>query len=153
MKYGYSNFTLEILEYCDSSETIKREQYYLDTFKPEYNILPVAGSSLGHKHSEETKAKLRAISLNASEGTRNKISKAMSRNTNRWGVGVGRVEVIDLETNESFIFSSMAKAGEMLGVKKQSIAERFKKSECFIFRDRYLLPRATAQEVRKIACI
>jgi hypothetical protein len=47
----------------------------------------------------------------------------------------------------------MAKAGEMLGVKKQSIAERFKKSECFIFRDRYLLPRATAQEVRKIACI
>lgn len=83
LKYGYSNFTLEILEYCDSSETIKREQYYLDTFKPEYNILPVAGSSLGHKHSEETKAKLRAISLNASEGTRNKISKAMSRNTNR----------------------------------------------------------------------
>jgi hypothetical protein len=39
----------------------------------------------------------------------------------------------------------MAKAGEMLGVKKQSIAERFKKSECFIFRDRY--------QVRKIACI
>jgi group I intron endonuclease len=61
---GYSNFTLEILEYCDSSDAIKREQYYLDLFKPEYNILSIAGSRLGLKHTEETKAKLRAISLN-----------------------------------------------------------------------------------------
>ena len=27
LKYGYSKFTLEILEYCDSSEIIFREQY------------------------------------------------------------------------------------------------------------------------------
>jgi group I intron endonuclease len=44
LKYGYSNFTLEILEYCDSSEVVRREQYYLDLFKPEYNILSTAGS-------------------------------------------------------------------------------------------------------------
>jgi group I intron endonuclease len=44
LKYGYSNFTLEILEYCDSSEVVTREQYYLDLFKPEYNILSTAGS-------------------------------------------------------------------------------------------------------------
>jgi group I intron endonuclease len=60
LKNGYSNFSLDILEYCDSSETIKREQHYLDLLKPEYNILPEAGSSLGHKHTEETLAKLRA---------------------------------------------------------------------------------------------
>lgn len=35
-----------------------REQYYFDTLKPEYNILKVAGSSLGRKVSEETKALL-----------------------------------------------------------------------------------------------
>jgi len=39
LKNGYSNFTLEILEYCDSEDLIKREQYYLELLKPEYNIL------------------------------------------------------------------------------------------------------------------
>ena len=58
IKYGHSNFTLEILEYCDKSEVISREQYYIDLLKPEYNILPTAGSLLGFKHSEETIAKL-----------------------------------------------------------------------------------------------
>ena len=54
VKYGYSKFSLEILEYCNVKNTIVREQYYLDKFKPEYNILQIAGSSLGFKHSEET---------------------------------------------------------------------------------------------------
>jgi hypothetical protein len=125
LKYGYSNFTLEILEYCDSSDTIKREQHYIDLFNPEYNILSTAGSSLGHKHTEETKAKLRAISLNFSEETKKKIGQAQIGNTKRWGVGVGRVEVIDLETNEISIFSSMAKAGEMLGGNKASNRSAF----------------------------
>lgn len=59
MKYGYINFTLEILEYCEPSEVIFREQYYLDLLKPAYNILNKAGSSLGFKHSEETIAKFK----------------------------------------------------------------------------------------------
>lgn len=53
-KYGHSKFRLEILEYCDSLSVIKREQYYLDLLKPEYNVLKTAGSSLGFKHSEES---------------------------------------------------------------------------------------------------
>lgn len=55
-KYGYSRFTLEILEYCDENKALEREQHYLDTLNPVYNILKVAGSLLGHKHSEESKA-------------------------------------------------------------------------------------------------
>lgn len=55
LKYGYSKFKLEILEYCEISNLIEREQYYLDILKPEYNILLRAGSSLGFKHSEKTK--------------------------------------------------------------------------------------------------
>ena len=38
LKYGHSNFSLEILEYCKSSTLIPREQYYINLFKPEYNI-------------------------------------------------------------------------------------------------------------------
>jgi hypothetical protein len=74
LKYGYSNFTLDILEYCEPSDLLAPsppnprggwggrgwEQYYLDLLKPGYNLLSKAGSSLGFKHSEETLTKLRA---------------------------------------------------------------------------------------------
>ena len=58
LKYGFSNFNLEILEYCEPSQTIIREQHYLDQLSPEYNILLVASSSLGKLHTEETKLKI-----------------------------------------------------------------------------------------------
>jgi len=35
---GYSNFSLEILEYCDIEVLLEREQYYYDLLNPEYNI-------------------------------------------------------------------------------------------------------------------
>ena len=52
LKYGYSVFSLEILEYCEALEAISREQYYPDLLKPEYNVLKIAGSPLGYKHPE-----------------------------------------------------------------------------------------------------
>ena len=58
IKYGYSNFSITILEYCNKSELLNREQYYLDKLGPKYNILKIAGSSLGHTLSEETKGKI-----------------------------------------------------------------------------------------------
>ena len=58
LKYGYSGFQLEILEYCNKNELIAKEQYYLDLLTPEYNILKKAGSSLGFKHSLETRQKM-----------------------------------------------------------------------------------------------
>jgi group I intron endonuclease len=58
LKHGYANFSLDILEYCEVDALIKREQYYIDLLKPEYNILKVANSKLGSKHSEKTKVKM-----------------------------------------------------------------------------------------------
>ena len=58
IKYGYSNFSITILEYCNKSDLLNREQYYLDKLGPKYNILKIAGSSLGHTLSEETKGKI-----------------------------------------------------------------------------------------------
>jgi hypothetical protein len=57
IKYSYSNFSITILEICDISELVTREQYYFDILKPEYNTLKIAGSSLNQKHTEETKYK------------------------------------------------------------------------------------------------
>ncbi len=58
LKYKISNFSIDILEYCDKDTLLKREQYYIDNMKPEYNILKIAGSRLGHKLSMETKLKI-----------------------------------------------------------------------------------------------
>lgn len=57
IKYGYTNFSLSILEYCDKSDLLVREQYYLDKLNPQYNILKIAGNSLGYKHSQESRDK------------------------------------------------------------------------------------------------
>ena len=62
-----------------------------------------------------------------SADTKTKISAA---------IGIA-VEIIDLETNEISVFSSMNKAAEMLGVTKQTISQRFKKTDCFLFKGRY----------------
>lgn len=60
-KYGIENFVFEILETIENKENlIRREQYYLDLFKPNYNIRKVAESNLGLKYniSEETRLKM-----------------------------------------------------------------------------------------------
>jgi group I intron endonuclease len=64
LKYGYSNFKLDVLEYSDPKDLLVREQFYLDLYSPEYNILTTAGSNFGFKHSDETllKFKLRKFS-------------------------------------------------------------------------------------------
>ena len=51
LKYGYNKFKLEILEYCTKENVLNREQYYIDSIKPEYNILKIAGSMEGFKHT------------------------------------------------------------------------------------------------------
>jgi group I intron endonuclease len=79
VKYGYSSFSFEILEYCDKSEVISREQYYLDLLKPEYNILKNAGSLLGFKHSEESKIWEHLKRLNADSEYKAKQQEQLKR--------------------------------------------------------------------------
>lgn len=59
IKYGYFNFQLEIIEYCDPSACITLEQHYINLLNPQYNVLKTAGSSTGYKHSNETLEKMR----------------------------------------------------------------------------------------------
>lgn len=77
LKYGYINFRLEILEYCDKSDLLAREQYFLNNLLPEYNILKSVGSLRGYIHSEEAKLKMRLskIGFKHTEETKAKISR------------------------------------------------------------------------------
>lgn len=83
LKYGLNNFSLEIIEYCDKLVLIEREQFYLDTLKPEYNLLKVAGSKLGFKHSLFTIKTLSnlALSRSFSKKTCIKISETLKGRT------------------------------------------------------------------------
>ena len=62
-KYGIENFKFIILEKCNKEFLLIREQFYLDTLQPLYNILSNAGNSLGHIVSEQTKEKNRKYAL------------------------------------------------------------------------------------------
>jgi group I intron endonuclease len=55
---------------------IEREQYYIDTLNPEYNILKVAGSLFGYKHTIESLQKMSEIAKNRSEETIAKLREA-----------------------------------------------------------------------------
>jgi group I intron endonuclease len=58
-KYGHNNFSVFILETSKEDISIlDREQYYIDLYKPEYNLLKIAGNSLGYKHTEASKLKI-----------------------------------------------------------------------------------------------
>ena len=57
LKYDYSNFSLEIIEFCEPEKCIEREKYYINFFKSEYNIIkdPTLPPMSGRNHSEDTK--------------------------------------------------------------------------------------------------
>ncbi len=87
-KYGGDAFEFSILEIVQEIENvISREQYWIDTLKPEYNLAPVAGNNIGSKRSEETRKKLsegkigyrnHRFGVKASEETRKKMSEGHS---------------------------------------------------------------------------
>lgn len=76
-KYKENNFTFETLENCNIDDLITREQYYIDQFKPHYNICKIAGSTLGFKPTIEqiNKATLKRIGSKRSYETRKKMSE------------------------------------------------------------------------------
>lgn len=46
-KYGEKSFQFEIIEFCNKDECIKKEQFYIDSLIPDYNICKIAGSTIG----------------------------------------------------------------------------------------------------------
>jgi group I intron endonuclease len=107
LKYGFYNFSIYILEYCDVSVLLEREQYYLDLLKPSYNIAKIAGSNLGVSYSEEVKEKTRQSRLGKihKEETKNLMSLAHS--------GMNNSMFGKLHTEQSKSLMSLAKIGKV----------------------------------------
>nr|QJQ35640.1 GIY-YIG endonuclease [Fusarium denticulatum] len=79
LKYGQSNFTLLIVEYVEPKVLTVRETYYITSILPYYNVLKQGYSSLGYKHTEETKQLLSELASNRvhSDTTKGLIAKAL----------------------------------------------------------------------------
>ena len=56
-KYGIEDFTFEVMELCTPEVLIEREQYWIDSSAPYFNIMRKAGSALGYRHTDAAKAK------------------------------------------------------------------------------------------------
>nr|YP_009486091.1 hypothetical protein [Cantharellus lutescens]AWA82216.1 hypothetical protein [Cantharellus lutescens] len=96
LKYGYLSFYFKILEVIELDDNIAHsyqirslnflEQKYIDTIKPEYNILSIAGSNRGHKLSIETKVKMSKAKkgiISPRKGSNHSIESRLLQNSGR----------------------------------------------------------------------
>lgn len=111
-KYGEDAFEFQVLFYCDPEMCITLEQRAMDILGPEYNIEPIAGSSLGVTRTKEYRAKKSAAMMGkknalghkCSDEAKAKISAA--NKGNKYSVGCKHTEE-----------SKVAKSAAMMGNK------------------------------------
>ena len=148
--YGKENFKWEVIEELEKTEDLEtlkknlleREQYWIDELRAHeegYNILPIAGSTLGRITSEVTKRKLRVVNKGLvpynkgqklSEEHKDKIRKAHKkitkseehankiREANR---NKKRRRVLNITTGEEF--DGVREASELYNINKHRIGE------------------------------
>lgn len=135
-KYGLEVFEFVILEFTEKEETLSREQFFISTLKPEYNILQIAGCTLGFKPTAETRIKLSKAALGRKHSleTKAKISESQKNNKNSPGFPL---LVKDLETNITTEYKSIADAAKKLGLNHSSISDRLRKGIMTPFKNRY----------------
>ncbi len=132
LKYGIQNFHLEILEYCNKEILIRKEQYYINTLQPEYNILKFAGSSLGYKHYPKTLLKFRNRKLssealiNLKNSKKGIIPKSPLRKINHLLAISHITTIINILDNTTKVYNSMKEAAKSMGVTRQTLSKYIK---------------------------
>ena len=121
LKYGYTNFSLTILEICDKDSLMSREKHFFEVYSPEYNILNTPGSPArgsGWTHSEATIENMRIAASKTFKSPEflTKLSKGQS-------TGI-EVEVTDLEAqapNNTTTYHAIRAAARALDIDKRYI--------------------------------
>jgi hypothetical protein len=126
LKYGYSNFSLDILEYCDLDVLISREQYYLDNLKPCYNILKYAGSLKGFKHSKKTIKQMRTIKLGKTRSDDIKLKISIA------SVKAHGLKVTNITTGDTKVFTSIRSTAKFIGMHYSYLAKCLKVKKIFL---------------------
>ena len=147
LKHDYSNFSLDILEYCKPNELISREQYYMDLLNPKYNILPIAGSRLGSKHSPETLLKYKNRKLSSKALANLKLAKAgiaplsPLRKINHL-LATGHITtVVNIKDNSVKVYDSIRSAARDIGTNHVTILNYINSNK--LLKGVYLITRKT----------
>jgi hypothetical protein len=119
LKYGYSKFKLDIIEYCDPAIIIEREQYYLNNLYLKYNTLKIARSLDGFKHSINTIERMRMVKLGRKRDEVTKLK--LSANSQAYPITVK-----NNKTGEIKLFTSIRKTAKFIGIHHSYIAKCLK---------------------------
>lgn len=95
-RHGESSFWFDVLLVCDKGDLIFFEQKALDVFSASYgwghiyNLSPTAGSSLGVRFTDETKAKIGAKSKGRNLGRKHTLEELQKMSESNRQVNLGR---------------------------------------------------------------
>lgn len=131
-KYGESAFVFSVLEVVhDKTKLIEREQYYIDTLNPYYNICRTAGSRLGVPCSSDTKMKIRASNLGRTHSVET-LSKIRLARTGRLHSEEAKLKMSNAQKGKVFSEStrrkmSKANTGKVLSAETREKISNFNK--------------------------
>lgn len=84
-KYGIDCFEFNVLMFTTSDNLMKYEQYFIDLYKPQYNIQPFAYLNRGYKHTKEAIEKIRLSGIGRKTNNRTIIQLDMNGDIlNEW---------------------------------------------------------------------
>lgn len=134
-KHGAESFEFKILEHCELDVMIGREQYYMDTRCPDYNMSPSAWSRLGIKASDETRSRISKAKklqkwtdhqrevmvafMKGNQHSKGRVIPEEERMARRESCPLGKA-VIGYTDDTEVRFTSVADAARTLGLKSGS---------------------------------
>jgi len=144
-KYGLNSLIFEILDECDNSNLLTREQYYLDNYLNKFNIaLNSSAPMLNKKHTAEALLKISNSSTGCNNGMYGKkrpqwlIDKLTEASLGREKTLIEKIirqinlpnrkEIILTNNAESIYCFSISHASTIVGVSPQSISKALNKS-------------------------
>lgn len=130
-KYGKDSFMYIKIEYCNVHDLIRREQFYIDMFNPEYNSSRRAGSCLGYKFGKQTKE------------TRLLKSKNSSRKRK---VDIYTIDGDYIETCNSLTEATIKTGVSQIHIRLICIGERFSRNN---YRFKYYEDKELSNRIRK----
>lgn len=162
-KHGKDNFIFEILVECSPEELLQLEQYYLDFYKPDYNIRKIADRNLGVKMSKVHREHLSKVKRGLIPSKKSLKIEEKKKRTSTYNIGLEMQKPVCKICPETLLqiecYKSLTEAATVNNMAISSISKSIngtrKISNGFIWRykddpvDKYVFCRKDKQELFK----